>query len=232
MSILRTIFRLKPEQNFVDGVFHQGKDCRIENSSIRIGKKGKLVLGDGVEIRNYKIHIEEGEMIVGAHTILEQANNALIPSLHIQKGLLRIGDHNVIRADFSIRFGGQCTIGRYNCINENTEIRCDEQLDIGDFNMISYECMIYDTNSHVIYSPEKRREMTIRDFPSIGREYEKPVSKPVSIGNDSWMGKRSVMLKGARLGNFATLGTNAVLTTAVPDNHMAYGNPAQVKPKQ
>ena len=203
----------------------------IENTSIRIGKKGKLVLGDGVILRNYKIHIEEGEMIVGAHTILEQANNALIPSLHLNKGLLRIGDHNVIRADFSIRFGGQCTIGRYNCINENTEIRCDERVDIGDFNMISYECMIYDTNSHVMYSPEQRREMTMRDFPSIGSEYEKPVTKPVSIGSDSWMGKRSVMLKGASLGNSATLGTNAVLTTQVPDNHMAYGNPAQVKPK-
>lgn len=215
-----------------EGIIEKGNDCVIENSDIRIGKKAKLIIGNNVSIRNYKIRIEEGVLSIGDRTILERANNALVPLIDISKGTLKIGSFNVVRADFCLRFSSNCVIGQYNCINENTEIRCDESLTIGDFNMISYECMIYDTNSHVIYTPEKRREMTKRDFPYIGREYEKPVTSPVIIGNDCWLGKRAVILKGTKVGNNSIIASCCVVTGEVPENNIAYGNPAQLKSKR
>lgn len=215
----------------IHGVFEKPEDCVIENSTIKVGAKARLIIGKGVKILNYRIVIEEGEMIVGDNCLLHQANNPGVPEIVILKGSLKIGNNNVIRADISVRFGGKCSIGRYNCLNEHTELRCDEQVDIGDFNMISYECMIYDTNTHVVYEPGKRRGMTMNDFPEIGKEYEKPVTKAVSIGSDCWLGKRAVVLKGCTIGDQAIVSACSVVTKSVPPGYIAYGNPAQHKPK-
>lgn len=109
---------------------------------------------------------------------------------------------------------------------ERTEIRCDHLIEIGDYNMISYECMIYDTNTHCLYTKEKRRDMTRHDFPRIGQEYEKPVTSPVKIGNDCWIGKRAAILKGVTIGDECIVGTLAVITKRVNNNMLCYGNPA------
>lgn len=233
MSIFKKIFYKKASNNYlnVEGVFQKQSSVVISNASIFVGKNARLVLSDQVVISGYNIVVTEGELIIGAHTKLERGNNPLKPTINIEKGTLHIADHCVIRADFSIRFGGKGTVGAYTGVMEKTEIRVDEQLAIGDFNMISYECMIYDTNTHVIYNPEQRRSMTKKDFPLIGLEFEKPETKPVSIGNDCWLGKRSVVLKGVTLGDNVTIASSAVVTKDVPMNHMAYGNPALNKAK-
>lgn len=227
----KIVFSEKKSPIQVLGTFNKADNVQLDNVMINIGPKAKLTLLSGAKIQNYKIVIEEGEMIVGENSILQQGNNSLIPSIYINKGIIDIGSHNNIKADFCVRFGGKCTIGQYNCLNELTEVRCDERIDIGDFNLISYECMIFDTNTHCIYLPEKRRELTIKDFPDIGIEYEKPITKPVSIGNDCWVGKRSVILKGCEIGDESILSACCVVTKNVPKNHLAYGNPAHIKPK-
>lgn len=229
---LKNIFEKPDLSTFqINGIFEKADNVILSNVFIKVGKNAKLTLLNGVNIQNYKIVIEEGDMIVGENTVLQQGNNSLVPSIYINKGSLIIGNNNHIKADFCIRFGSKCKIGEYNCLNELTEVRCDEQIEIGDFNLISYECMIYDTNTHCVYSPEMRRKITIKDFPNIGMEYEKPVTKPVFIGNDCWIGKRAVVLKGCNIGHQTIISACSVVTKSVPDFHMAYGNPAQVKPK-
>ena len=44
-------------------------------------------------------------------------------------------------------------------------LRADEQITIGDYNQISYNVMIWDTNTHNIYTPSKRRELTEKYYP-------------------------------------------------------------------
>lgn len=223
--------RFNFSNNQILGTFIKKENVTLSNVEIKIGVKAKLTLLEGVKIHNYKIVIEEGELIIGENTILEQGNSSIIPSIYISSGKLEIGHHNVIKAEFCIRFDGHCTIGNYNCLNELTEVRCDEKIDIGDFNLISYECMIYDTNTHCIYPPIQRRIITTQDFPAIGIEREKPMTKPIIIGNDCWIGKRAVVLKGCIIGNEAILSACSVVTKSVPAHHMAYGNPALIKSK-
>ena len=215
----------------IEGLLEKHASAKISNSVITIGKKGKLIISEGVLISGYIITIHEGEVHIDKDTILEQGANAVKPNLTVLNGLLHIGDHSIIRADFCIRFGGKCTIGSYTGIMEQTEIRVDESMRIGDFNMISYECMIYDTNTHCTYTPDIRRAMTVRDFPSIGMEHDKPVAKAVVIGNDCWIGKRAVILKGVTIGNNSTVATSAVVTKDIPTNVIAYGNPFVIKSK-
>lgn len=213
----------------ISGYYSKAKTAKILNSKINVSPNAKLIIADNVEIQNVDITILKGELIIGSNTSLISGDKENNSTIYISDGSLNIGDHCVIKADFSVRFEGKCTIGSYTGIMENSEIRCDEFIEIGDYNMISYECMIYDTNTHSIYSKDKRREMTKLDFPAIGREHEKPITQPVKIGNDCWIGKRAAILKGVTIGDESVVGALAVVTKNVDKNMMCYGNPAVCK---
>jgi len=53
-------------------------------------------------------------------------------------------------------------------------------------------------------------------------------SKPVSIGNDCWIGGNSVICPGVTIGNGCTIGAGSVVTKNIPDDSLAVGNPAKV----
>ncbi len=206
----------------------KGTGVQITNTRISLSGTSQLIIHDNVKLDNYNITLNNGYFEIGEYSQLVKGAQYLNPDISIDNGKLVIGSHNIIKASLSIRFGGECSIGTYNAINEETEIRCDQSIIIGDYNMISYECMIYDTNTHCIYSPEIRRERTNSDFPYIGIETEKPNTKPVIIGNDNWLGKRSALLKGCVLGNQVIVGANAVASKLEVTKGLVVGNPAYV----
>lgn len=217
----KAILNINAQSEFV-----KGKGVEILNTNIVLKGKSKLILQDNVKIYNYDIQLENGTLVIENHSRLVKECQYLNPLISINNGSLKIGPYNIIKASFSIRFGGTCTIGTYNVINEETEIRCDQAISIGDHNMISYQCMIYDTNTHVIYPPEIRRKKTIADFPYIGMEVERPATREITIGNDNWLGKRSVVLKGCTFGDEVILATNAVAANVNADHLTLVGNPA------
>ena len=53
-------------------------------------------------------------------------------------------------------------------------------------------------------------------------------SKPVTIGNDCWIGGNTVICPGVIIGNGCTIGAGAVVTKNIPDHSLAVGNPAKV----
>ena len=208
--------------------FVKGAGVEIINTKIILTGNSEVIIHDNVKLDGYDIRINDGYLEIGQYSQLRKGLQPLSPIISINKGKLVIGPYNSIKADLKIRFGGVCTIGTYNAINEATEIRCDESVTIGDYNQISYECMIYDTNTHCIYPPEIRRARTKNDFPNIGSETERPGTKPVTIGNDNWLGKRCVILKGCVLGNQVVVGANAVAANISIDKGTLVGNPAHV----
>lgn len=52
--------------------------------------------------------------------------------------------------------------------------------------------------------------------------------KEVYIDDDVWLGVNSVVLKGVRIGKNSIIGANSVVTTSIPDNVIAAGNPCKV----
>ncbi|VED53403.1 Maltose O-acetyltransferase [Raoultella terrigena] len=57
-----------------------------------------------------------------------------------------------------------------------------------------------------------------------GREY----GKPVTIGNNVWIGGRAVINPGVTIGDNAVIASGAVVVKDVPPNAVVGGNPAQI----
>ncbi len=91
-------------------------------------------------------------------------------------------------------------------------ISCATSISIGDRTLIGSDCLIVDTDFHGI--------------PLHG--LKSPRTKPVSIGNDVFIGTRCLVLKGVQIGDGAVIGAGSVVTKSVPSNCIAAGNPAEV----
>ena len=194
-------------------------NVEMSNMNVFAKKDSNIFVSNSVKIDKYDWMLEKSVVTIGDNCILNQGRNALRPYFNISEGQLHISDHNVIRADFWIRFGGIVEVGQYNCINERTELRSDESIRIGDFNMISYDCNIWDTNTHCMYEPGIRRQKTIAEYPIIGGESECPKTTPIVIGSDCWIGKGAVILKGSVLEDSVVVGTRAIVSNQVIRSH-------------
>lgn len=190
-----------------------GKQVRIVRSKIIIERGSSFIVGDNCLFDRVLVKVD-GNIKLGNRNIFEQ-QGGLERLKIVGKGSLVLGDCNRIRARMWIRFNGKVEIGNYTNINERTEIRCDEYIKIGDFSRISYDVLLWDTNTHNIYPSAERRKLIVDNFPILGVEYEKPKTEPVLIGNDCWISKDVALLKGTTLQDRCIVGYGTVLTNVV-----------------
>ncbi|EEI23958.1 hypothetical protein C5L34_000390 [Lentilactobacillus hilgardii] len=61
-----------------------------------------------------------------------------------------------------------------------------------------------------------------------GREAFIGLGKPVTLGDDVWVGGGSVILPGVTLGNNVIVGANSTVTKSFGDNVIIAGNPARI----
>tara|TARA_B100001778_G_C18571633_1_gene622905 strand:+ start:249 stop:998 length:750 start_codon:yes stop_codon:yes gene_type:complete len=193
-----------------DAIIKIHKNVSINNSNINVSSNSTLIIKEGCEINNVNLNVN-GKVILGQNNVINNAGqfSKLLFRIH---GELKTGDNNRIKSDIWIRFGGVLIIGDYNSINEGSEIRVDEKIIIGCFNQISYNVMIWDTNTHNVYPIKERRRQTRKNFPSIGFEFEKPATKPIFIGNDCWIAKDVAIFKGVSIADKCLIGYRTLLS--------------------
>lgn len=102
----------------------------------------------------------------------------------------------------------QIEIGAHTSVGIRTEIRCRDRVQIGARCAISWDVQILDTDYHEI----------------VGL----PSTKPVTIGDDVWIGTRAVILKGVSIGNGAVVAAGSIVCSDVPARSVVGGNPARV----
>lgn len=198
----------------------------LEGVDICVWNKSELSLGRECRMEHVRFVIDRGKVEVSEGNVFSRGTRAETPTWTVADGCVSIEDHNHLQNAAWVRFGGHLTIGRYNCINAGSEIRCDESVTVGSYNMVSYDCDIWDTNTHCHYSLAEKKRMFEDDFPFIGRERNKPETSPVVIGNGNWVGKRSSILKGSTLGNENVVGTRAIVS------HVTVGDGQRVLPSK
>lgn len=62
----------------------------------------------------------------------------------------------------------------------------------------------------------------------VTRHTGEPKSKPVTIGNNVFLGYSAIVLKGVSIGDNSVIGANSVVTSNIPANVIAAGNPCKV----
>lgn len=53
-------------------------------------------------------------------------------------------------------------------------------------------------------------------------------ARPISVGNNVWIGGNVTVLPGVTIGNNVTIGAGSVVTRDIPDKTLAVGNPYRV----
>lgn len=189
-----------------------GAGVVLTDADICVWNRSELTIGKDCRLDHVSFSVEKGKIALSDNNVLSSGERVDKARIAISDGNLSVGDHNHLQNSCWIRFGGHLAIGRYNCINAGSELRCDESVTIGSFNMISYNCDIWDTNTHCFYPLEEKKRMFVKDFPAIGRERNKPDTRPVVIGDGNWIGKNACVLKGSALGNETVVGTRAIVS--------------------
>lgn len=54
------------------------------------------------------------------------------------------------------------------------------------------------------------------------------LGKPISIGDDCWIGGSAIILPGVKIGHRSIIGAGSVVTKDIPDDSLAIGNPAKI----
>lgn len=90
---------------------------------------------------------------------------------------------------------------------------------IGDNVLIGSGCLITDSDSHPIDPMERLKDS---DNQILTR------NAPICIENNVFIGARSIVLKGVRIGENSVIGAGSVVTKDIPANCIAAGNPAKI----
>lgn len=134
--------------------------------------------------------------------------------LYKKNGIIEVGNKVLLYKECKVSVLGthqeaRLIIGDNTSIGDRTEIHCGKEIIIGNKCNISWDVVIMDRDYHRLNS-------------------EKHVYKPVHIGDEVWIGCRSIILKGVKIGNGAVVAAGSVVTKDVQPNAMVAGNPAKV----
>ena len=92
--------------------------------------------------------------------------------------------------------------------------------------MISYDCLIFDNNSHSLNYTDRREEID-HGFPNgtMQKETDKIDTKPLVIQNDVWIGTKAMIMKGVTIEARSVIAAGTVITKDVPHDVLVYDNP-------
>ncbi|MFJ7493650.1 sugar O-acetyltransferase [Streptomyces sp. NPDC097727] len=126
-------------------------------------------------------------------------------------GDLGVGAH--IRPPLFVDYGAHITVGRDTFINYNLTALDVAPITIGRDCQIGPNVQLL-TPTHPV-EPQPRRDKL-------------EAAKPITIGDNVWLGGGAIVLAGVSIGDNSVIGAGAVVTKDIPANVVAVGNPARV----
>lgn len=148
------------------------------------------------------------------HRFNQLSPNDREAQLAILRELLgEMGRETVITPPFWCDYGYNITVGDFFYSNHNLIITDGARVAFGDHVFVAPNCC-FTTAEHAI-DPEMRKA---------GIE----VAKPITVGNNVWIGAGSTILAGVKIGDNSVIGAGSVVTRSIPANVVAVGVPCRV----
>lgn len=113
-----------------------------------------------------------------------------------------------------VAYEPHCVIGNGVTVTRRLTIYCANSVTIGDSTMIGSDVLIMDEN-HGTDPRNVFRENPLQ-------------TKPVTIGENVWIGDKVIILPGVTVGDNSIVAAGAVVTKSAPAYSMLAGNPARV----
>jgi maltose O-acetyltransferase len=116
-----------------------------------------------------------------------------------------------VRCELTAHEGGRLEIGDQVFVNYGTSISAHTLVTIGDGCLIGQYTIIMDCDYHSLDGSDDHGE-----------------SKPIVIEAGVWLGARTIVLKGVRIGRGSVIAAGSVVTRDIPPGVVAAGAPARV----
>lgn len=129
------------------------------------------------------------------------------------KKLLNTSGSFWIKPPFYFDYGYNIFLGKEVMLNFGCVLLDVCPIKIGDYTLIGPNTQIY-TACHSLDAKERKENI----------EY----GKPVTIGNNVWIGGGSILLPGVTIGNDSVIGAGSIVTKDIPSGVIAVGNPCKV----
>ena len=133
--------------------------------------------------------------------------------LMLRKILGSVKEGILIEQPFYCDYGYNISVGNNFYANFNLVILDEAPVTFGDNVFIAPNCGFY-TAGHPIEAAERNK----------GLEY----ARPISVGNNVWIGAGVSVLPGVTIGDNCVIGAGSVVARNIPDNSVAVGNPCKV----
>ena len=131
----------------------------------------------------------------------------------LRKLLGKIGKNPYVEPNIFCGFGFNIEAGDNFYANNNCVFVDPGKITFGNNVFIAPNCGFY-TAHHPID----------KDMRNALLEY----AKPITVGDDVWIGGGTVVLPGVTIGSDVVIGAGSVVTKDIPDHSVAYGNPCRV----
>ena len=151
------------------------------------------------------------------------AVQSLAPREHIE-----VGDYARIDGQiYLLAAAARCRIGHHSFLGAESRLWILGEMTIGNFVQIAPRVDIFDNDSHSL-DPGQRQEDAKNVF-ELGKtiDYSRVPQAPVVIEDDVWIGTKSTIMKGVRIGRGAVVAAGSVVTMEVPPFTLVGGNPAR-----
>ena len=186
--------------------FRRAQQFRRERSV----KAWRAVLGDGLSIGT-------GARLGRARLIAREPQGChftIGPNSNIEGVIV------LERRDSGVRIGSRTHVGGGALIDAACSVA------VGDDVLIAFDVLIMDHDSHSLDFPERARD--VQNWMRGHKDWTHVDRAPVRIEDKAWIGARSIILKGVRVGQGAVIGAGSVVVGDVPPWTVAVGNPAKV----
>ena len=162
------------------------------------------------------------------------------PEVDARKLHAVMGCQKLESIDVTDRAGKEAAIRElFGSVGKNPNVlpgfRCDNGLNIhvGDEFLANYNVTILDISpvsmgDNVWIAPNTLITTVGHPISPKGRREHLGISKPITIGNDVWIGGNVTILPGVTIGSNVVVAAGAVVTKDVPDNCVVGGVPAKV----